>query len=153
MVATHVVTGSGDGSDGGEGGGRGDDGNGGGGGGGSDDDNGAMMITCDAHPVERANEVVNTNGAGDCFAGGFLAAWHMDKDVSTCVQTGALCARLCVRSHDGSMLVDADAARACDQVLTPTTTSNVEQGVLLELKLSRSRSWEHPEDTRTEEKE
>jgi hypothetical protein len=133
-----VVTGSGGGSD--------------GGGGGSDDDNGAVMITC-AHPVERANEVVNTNGAGDCFAGGFLAAWHLDKDVSTCVQTGALCARLCVRSHDGSMLVDADAARACDHVLTSTTTSKVEQGVLLEHKLSRFRSREHPEDNRTEEKE
>ena len=135
-----MVTGSGGGSD--------------GGGGGSDDDNGAVMIiTSTTVPVERANEVVNTNGAGDCFAGGFLAAWHLDKDVSTCVQTGALCARLCVRSHDGSMLVDADAARACDQVLTSTTTSNVEQGVLLEHKLSRFRSREHPEDSRTEEKE
>ena len=31
---------------------------------------------------------MDTNGAGDSFVGGFLAAWHQDKNFEECMQVG-----------------------------------------------------------------
>jgi sugar/nucleoside kinase (ribokinase family) len=47
-----------------------------------------------SYPVEPTDAVGNPTGAGDAFAGGFLAAWlrHRD-DIAACVETGAAAAR------------------------------------------------------------
>jgi len=38
------------------------------------------------------NEIVDSNGAGDCFAGGFLAALTLGRDIEQCVKAGNYCA-------------------------------------------------------------
>lgn len=64
-----------------------------------------MWVTSDApddtkvHPVNglKAEEIVDTNGAGDAFAGGFLGGWISGKSVAECVEIGHKLGRMCVQ--------------------------------------------------------
>jgi adenosine kinase len=49
-------------------------------------------------PVEALSdeEIVDTNGAGDAFAGGFLAALVSGKELDECIETGHKLARMCI---------------------------------------------------------
>lgn len=47
-----------------------------------------------------ADKVVDTNGAGDSFVGGFLAAFSQGKEFSRCVETGHYAASVVIQ-HDG----------------------------------------------------
>jgi adenosine kinase len=48
--------------------------------------------------VEPVENIVDTNGAGDCFVGGFLAGLHEDKPLPECVNMGhALAAKIISR--------------------------------------------------------
>jgi sugar/nucleoside kinase (ribokinase family) len=47
------------------------------------------VLAVPAFPVER---VVDTTGAGDLFAAGFLAGLSKNKDLETCARLGALAA-------------------------------------------------------------
>jgi adenosine kinase len=49
-------------------------------------------------PVEALSgeEIVDTNGAGDAFAGGFLAALVSGKELDECIETGHRLARMCI---------------------------------------------------------
>jgi len=42
-------------------------------------------------------DIVDTNGAGDAFAGGFIAAFHLGKSLSECVMVGHRMGRMCVK--------------------------------------------------------
>jgi len=57
------------------------------------------------HRVEigaaRVKEVVDTTGAGDLFAAGFLAARCRGRDLAACLETGAICAAEVI-SHFGA---------------------------------------------------
>jgi adenosine kinase len=48
------------------------------------------------HPLKEA-EIVDTNGAGDAFAGGFLGAWVAGKNVDECVEAGHKMGSMCVQ--------------------------------------------------------
>ncbi|KAG2174856.1 hypothetical protein INT43_005918 [Umbelopsis isabellina] len=53
-----------------------------------------------AHPVDKvdASEIVDTNGAGDAFCGGFLGLYCQGvEDLSKCVNAGHYIASLCIR--------------------------------------------------------
>lgn len=50
----------------------------------------------EVHKLE-ASEIVDTNGAGDAFAGGFLGAYILGKDLATCVQAGHTMGAQCIR--------------------------------------------------------
>ena len=41
-------------------------------------------------------QVIDTTGAGDSFAGGFIATWLTNHDLKTCMEAGAVAAALCV---------------------------------------------------------
>ncbi len=49
-------------------------------------------------PCERCQTVVNTNGAGDAFAAGFLYYYHKGADIARCVQGGHETARKVIQS-------------------------------------------------------
>jgi len=53
-------------------------------------------------PVERIpdDQIVDTNAAGDCFTGGFLAQYIQDKSIETCVRCGVYAAQEVIR-HSG----------------------------------------------------
>ena len=51
--------------------------------------NGDKVVTAPAFPVE---DVVDTTGAGDLFAAGFLAGYTKGRDLVTCAKLGALAA-------------------------------------------------------------
>lgn len=42
-------------------------------------------------------EIVDTNGAGDAFAGGFLGAYVAGKDLDECVEVGHKLGSMCVQ--------------------------------------------------------
>lgn len=42
-------------------------------------------------------EIVDTNGAGDAFAGGFIGAFHLGKSLPECVEVGHRMGRMCVK--------------------------------------------------------
>jgi adenosine kinase len=49
-------------------------------------------------PPVDASEIVDTNGAGDAFVGGFLAAFIKGKDVAGCCEAGNFAAATIIRS-------------------------------------------------------
>lgn len=50
------------------------------------------------HPVPRLRDedIVDTNAAGDAFAGGFLAAYLCGKSVNECIEVGHRLAGMCI---------------------------------------------------------
>ena len=51
------------------------------------------------YPVEKLDDsqIVDTNGAGDAFAGGFIGAYVSGKDLDDCVRAGHALASICVQ--------------------------------------------------------
>jgi len=50
-------------------------------------------------PIE-ASKIIDTNGAGDAFVGGFLAGYAQRKSVEECILVGHYCAGTVIQ-HDG----------------------------------------------------
>ncbi|CCM02265.1 uncharacterized protein FIBRA_04348 [Fibroporia radiculosa] len=50
----------------------------------------------DVHPL-RDDQIVDTNGAGDAFAGGFIGAYVSGKSLEDCVETGHKLGSMCVQ--------------------------------------------------------
>ena len=48
------------------------------------------------HALDKA-DIVDTNGAGDAFAGGFLGAWVAGKSLDECVEAGHKLGAICVQ--------------------------------------------------------
>jgi len=48
-------------------------------------------------PVVPKEEIVDLNGAGDCFVGGFLSQFLQGSDIARCVSAGNYCAGVCIR--------------------------------------------------------
>src|SRR6185369_14888986 len=59
---------------------------------------GADFVTVPAHRVER---VVDTTGAGDAYAAGFLYGFTQGRDLATCARLGGLAAAEAI-SHYGA---------------------------------------------------
>ncbi len=56
---------------------------------------GAVVVTADdtiAVPAAKVTQVVDTTGAGDLFASGFLTGYTAGRDLATCARMGAVCA-------------------------------------------------------------
>jgi fructokinase len=56
---------------------------------------GSLVLAGDqSHPIEpfRLGELVDTTGAGDLYAAGFLQAYTRGLDLETCGRLGSLCA-------------------------------------------------------------
>ena len=56
---------------------------------------GSLVLAGDqSHPIEpfRLGELVDTTGAGDLYAAGFLQAYTRGLDLETCGHLGSLCA-------------------------------------------------------------
>jgi len=53
------------------------------------------------YPVEKIpdGQIVDSNGAGDAFAGAFMAELILGGDVARCVKAGEWLAGLCLRSN------------------------------------------------------
>jgi adenosine kinase len=49
-------------------------------------------------PVVDPSEIVDTNGAGDAFVGGFLAAFIKGKDIEECCKAGSFAASTIIRT-------------------------------------------------------
>jgi len=49
------------------------------------------------YPVNKIDNIVDTNGAGDAFAGGFLGAFVAGKSINECVEAGHKLGGLCVQ--------------------------------------------------------
>lgn len=49
------------------------------------------------YPVNKVDNIVDTNGAGDAFAGGFLGAFVAGKGIDDCVEAGHKMGAMCVR--------------------------------------------------------
>lgn len=49
------------------------------------------------YPVPKlsADKIIDTNGAGDMFAGGFLGALALGKDLDECIETGHKLGQMC----------------------------------------------------------
>ena len=50
-------------------------------------------------PTISDEEIVDSNGAGDAFAGGFIGQLALGASLETCVKTGQWLAGLCLRSN------------------------------------------------------
>ena len=60
---------------------------------------GAIGKTRDSHSIKISavpTHVVDTTGAGDSFAGGFIASWLKSQNLKTCMDAGATAAAKCV---------------------------------------------------------
>ena len=66
-------------------------------------------------PAKPVNKVVDTTGAGDLYAAGFLYGYTQGKDWATCARLGGLCAAEVI-SHMGARPETslADLAREAD---------------------------------------
>jgi len=49
------------------------------------------------YPVNKVDKIVDTNGAGDAFAGGFLGAYVAGKGIDECVEAGHKLGAMCVQ--------------------------------------------------------
>lgn len=49
-------------------------------------------------PTVPDEEIVDTNAAGDAFAGGYLAQWIQKKPLATCIRCAFYCAAECLRT-------------------------------------------------------
>jgi adenosine kinase len=49
------------------------------------------------YPVNKIDNIVDTNGAGDAFAGGFLGAFVAGKSINECVEAGHKLGAMCVQ--------------------------------------------------------
>jgi adenosine kinase len=49
------------------------------------------------YPVNKVDKIVDTNGAGDAFAGGFLGAFVAGKNIDSCVEAGHRMGAMCVQ--------------------------------------------------------
>jgi adenosine kinase len=47
------------------------------------------------YPVPKLDDIVDTNGAGDMFAGGLLGALALGKDLDECIEVGHKCGQMC----------------------------------------------------------
>eukprot|EP00303_Exanthemachrysis_gayraliae_P002778 CAMPEP_0206003898 /NCGR_PEP_ID=MMETSP1464-20131121/3657_1 /ASSEMBLY_ACC=CAM_ASM_001124 /TAXON_ID=119497 /ORGANISM="Exanthemachrysis gayraliae, Strain RCC1523" /LENGTH=408 /DNA_ID=CAMNT_0053377291 /DNA_START=13 /DNA_END=1241 /DNA_ORIENTATION=- len=61
----------------------------------------------------RARQVVDTTGAGDAFAAGFLYGWCQARDVALGLQFGCACGAAAVGQMGGSHPIDADEINQC----------------------------------------
>lgn len=59
---------------------------------------------------------VNDTGAGDCFVGAFLAAFHQDREIKAALQTGSACAASKVQYEDSSYFDPKEAELLMKQV-------------------------------------
>jgi len=79
-----------------------------------------------SYPVDALDAalVVDTNGAGDSFCGGFFAALLQGRGVAECVQEGHKAARLCVQQSgcvlSAPVVATPAAAAAADSVALPS---------------------------------
>jgi sugar/nucleoside kinase (ribokinase family) len=81
---------------------------------------GAEAHSGDEHarvPAEPIDKVVDTTGAGDLFAAGFLAGQAQGRDLETSLRMGAICAAECI-SHIGPRPV-ADIKALVEEKLSP----------------------------------
>ena len=46
----------------------------------------------------KEEEIVDTNGAGDAFAGGFIGAFVLGKSIDECVEAGHKLGAMCVKN-------------------------------------------------------
>jgi sugar/nucleoside kinase (ribokinase family) len=82
---------------------------------------GSLVVTRDevlavpAFPVER---VVDTTGAGDLFAAGFLAGLSKNKDLATCARLGALAAAEIIQHIGARPLTDLGQLAAQNGIAT-----------------------------------
>jgi adenosine kinase len=53
-----------------------------------------------AYPTPRVpdEEIVDLNGAGDCFVGGFLSQYVQERPIHECIKAGHYCAGVCIRT-------------------------------------------------------
>jgi len=49
-------------------------------------------------PRVPESEIVDLNGAGDCFVGGFLSQYVQGKDFEDCLRAAHYCAGVCIRT-------------------------------------------------------
>lgn len=49
------------------------------------------------YPVNKVDTIVDTNGAGDAFAGGFLGGFVAGKSIDECVEAGHKLGAMCVQ--------------------------------------------------------
>ncbi len=69
--------------------------------------NGQVSTTLYDVPKMDPKDIVDTNGAGDAFAGGFLSQLARNRDEATCVAAGIYASCFCLQ-HSGTCL-DAPA--------------------------------------------
>jgi len=55
------------------------------------------VVTKYEAPVVPKEEIVDLNGAGDCFVGGYLSQYIQGSATERCVQAGNYCAGVCIR--------------------------------------------------------
>eukprot|EP01089_Gocevia_fonbrunei_P012908 TRINITY_DN3171_c0_g1_i2.p1 TRINITY_DN3171_c0_g1~~TRINITY_DN3171_c0_g1_i2.p1 ORF type:complete len:543 (+),score=126.67 TRINITY_DN3171_c0_g1_i2:255-1883(+) len=55
------------------------------------------ILTVDV-PLVPAEEIVDLNGAGDCFVGGFLSEYLLGSTTKRCVEAGHYCSSVCIRT-------------------------------------------------------
>ena len=53
------------------------------------------------YPVKQLGEkeIMDTNGAGDAFTGGFLAMYIHNKSFDKCIECAIYCATECIKQH------------------------------------------------------
>eukprot|EP01087_Luapelamoeba_hula_P011872 TRINITY_DN328_c0_g1_i1.p1 TRINITY_DN328_c0_g1~~TRINITY_DN328_c0_g1_i1.p1 ORF type:complete len:392 (-),score=73.60 TRINITY_DN328_c0_g1_i1:39-1214(-) len=56
------------------------------------------QVTTFPTPHVPDEEIVDLNGAGDCFVGGFLSQYLQGKQLEDCIKAGHYCAGVCIRT-------------------------------------------------------